>query len=251
MKATFTVYNDLNFFLSRKHKNKPITHEWDWKASIKDMIESLGVPHPEIDLLIVNDVSVDLDYIMQDGDDVHVYPMPYFETHPHDNKTRIIPEYAGRPRFILDTHLGRLASYLRMMGFDTLYRNDYPDDELAEVSNADQRILLTRDVGLLKRSLVVHGYYVRNTNRRKRLHEIAQRYDLIDQVEPFKFCLNCNGHLHQVDKDDIRDQLPEKTATFYDVFHQCDSCEQVFWKGSHYARMEKLLDEVMNSNNDS
>lgn len=251
MQATFTVYDDLNFFLSRKHRNKSITHEWDWKASIKDMIESLGVPHPEIDLLIVNDTSVDLDYIVQDSDDVHVYPMPYFETHPHDNKTRIIPEYEGRPCFILDTHLGRLASYLRMMGFDTLYRNDYPDDELAEVSNAEQRILLTRDVGLLKRSLVVHGYYVRNTNRRKRLHEIAQRYKLIDQVEPFKFCLNCNGHLHQVDKDDIRDQLPEKTATYYDVFHQCDSCEQVFWKGSHYERMEKLLDEVMNRENDS
>lgn len=244
--ATFNIYDELNFFLPRRHKNKPITHEWDWKASVKDMIESLGIPHPEIDLLIVNDRSVDLDYIVQDGDGIHVYPMPYFQTHPHPDKTRIIPEYKGRPRFILDTHLGRLASYLRMMGFDTLYRNDYPDDELAEVSNAEQRILLTRDVGLLKRSLVVYGYYVRNTNPRKRLHEIAERYHLIDQVEPFTFCMRCNGHLHPVNKTDVMAQLTEKTATFYDTFHQCSACEQIYWKGSHYVKMEKLLDEVIN-----
>lgn len=243
--ATFTIYDDLNFFLSRQHKNKPITREWDWKNSIKDSIESLGVPHPEIDLLIVNNTSVDFDYIMQDGDDVHVYPMPYYETHPIENKIRLIPAIKGRPRFILDTHLGRLASYLRMMGFDTLYRNDYPDDELAEVSNAEGRILLTRDVGLLKRSLVVHGYYVRTIHPRERLHEITQRYNLAEQVEPFKFCLNCNGNLHEVDKANIADQLKENTATYYDVFHQCDSCEQIFWKGSHYNRMEKLLNEVL------
>lgn len=243
--ATFTFYDDLNFFLPRRHKHNPIIHLWDWKASIKDMIESLGVPHPEIDLLIVNETSVDLEYIVQDGDDIHVYPLPYYKTHPHPDKTRIIPAYEGRPRFILDTHLGRLASYLRMMGFNTLYRNDYLDDELAEVSNAEQRILLTRDVGLLKRSLVVHGYYVRNTNPRKRLHEVAHRYHLIDQVEPFQFCMRCNGELHPVDKANILDQLTEQTATFYDVFHQCSDCQQVYWKGSHYERMEKLLDDVM------
>jgi len=245
--ATFNIYDELNFFLPRKHKGKPITHQWDWKSSIKDMIESLGVPHPEIDLLLVNDTSVDFDYIMGDGDDVHVYPMPYYQTHPHENKVRLIPEINGRPRFILDTHLGRLASYLRMMGFDTLYRNDYPDDELAEVSNAEERILLTRDVGLLKRSLVVHGYYVRNTNPRKRLHEITSRYDLADYVEPFKFCLRCNGNLKIVDKADILDQLEHNTAAYYEVFHQCDSCQQIFWKGSHYERMHTLLDEVLDS----
>ena len=160
-------------------------------------------------------------------------------------KFRLIPELTGRPRFILDTHLGRLASYLRMMGFDTLYRNDYPDDELAEVSNAEQRILLTRDVGLLKRSLVVHGYYVRTTNPRQRLHEIVNRYHLAELVEPFKFCLRCNGNLKQVDKADILDQISARTAQFYDVFHQCDSCKQIFWKGSHYDRMETLLNEVL------
>lgn len=245
--ATFTVYDDLKFFLSRKHKSGVINHEWEWKASVKDMIESLGVPHPEIDLIIVNGKSVGFDYIVQDNDDIHVYPMPYYATHQHEGKVRIIPEFEGRPRFILDTHLGRLASYLRMMGFDTLYRNDYPDDELAEVSNAEQRILLTRDVGLLKRALVIHGYYVRNTNPRKRLHEVAQRYQLADQIQPFQYCLKCNGLLHAVNKADIRDQISDKTAEFYEDFHQCDSCEQIYWKGSHYIKMEKLLDEVLNT----
>jgi len=245
--ATFTIVDDLNFFLPRQHKNKPITHSWDWKASIKDMIESFGVPHPEIDLIVVNGKSVDFEYIMQDGDEVYVYPVPYFLTHPLANKKRIIPEFEGRARFILDTHLGRLASYLRMMGFDTLYRNDYPDDELAEVSNAEQRILLTRDIGLLKRSLVLHGYYVRNTNPRKRLHEISKRYHLIDHIEPFKFCMKCNGQLNRVDKADVADQISPKTAEFYTEFHQCDACKQIYWKGSHYVKMEKLLDEVVNS----
>ena len=245
--ATFTIYDDLNFFLSRQQKNKPITHSWDWKASIKDMVESFGIPHPEIDLIIVNEASVDFDYIMQDGDDVYVYPVPYYETNPADNKVRIIPEFEGRPQFILDTHLGRLANYLRMMGFDTLYRNDYPDDELAEVSNAEQRILLTRDIGLLKRSLVVHGYYVRNTNPRKRLHEITQRYHLVDNIEPFQFCMRCNGQLNIVDKADILDELTPKTAEFYTEFHQCEACKQIYWKGSHYIKMEKLIEEVLNS----
>ena len=244
--ATFTFYDDLNYFLPRHRKHKLFAYSWDWKTSIKDTIESFGVPHPEIDLIVVNNTSVDLDYILQDSDDVHVYPIPYYEKHPLADKVRIIPKYEGRPRFILDTHLGRLASYLRMMGFDTLYRNDYPDDELAEVSNTENRILLTRDVGLLKRSLVVHGYYVRTLKPRQRLHEIAKRYALIDQIEPFKFCMRCNGQLHQVDKAEIREQLTDQTAQFYDVFHQCPECEQIYWKGSHYAKMEKLLDEVIN-----
>ena len=243
--ASFTIVDDLNYFLPRQHKNQPITHSWDWKASIKDMIESFGIPHPEIDLILVNGTSVDFEYIMQDGDDVQVYPVPYFQTHPLKNKTRIVPEFKGRPQFILDTHLGRLASYLRMMGFDTLYRNDYPDDELAEVSNVEQRILLTRDIGLLKRSLVVHGYYVRNTNPRKRLHEIAHRYHLIDKIQAFKFCMKCNGQLNLVDKATILDQISAKTAEFYTEFHQCDSCEQIYWKGSHYLKMESLLAEVV------
>jgi uncharacterized protein len=94
--------------------------------------------------------------------------------------------------------------------------------------------------------LVVHGYYVRNTNPRKRLHEIANRYRLVEKIEPFKFCMRCNGQLNLVNKIDVIDKISTKTAEFYTEFHQCGHCEQIYWKGSHYAKMEILLDEVVN-----
>src|SRR5690606_8403323 len=142
-KATFRVHGELNYFLPRRHKNQLIVHEFDWKASIKDMVESIAPPHPEIALLLVNGVSVDWDYIVQDGDAIEVYPD--FEAIDLPNKICLLPSFPYKPRFVLDTHLGKLANYLRMMGFDTLYRNDYGDDELAEVSHHEERILLTRD----------------------------------------------------------------------------------------------------------
>ena len=163
-KATFTFYSALKYFLPRHQKNKTIEYEFDWKASIKDMLEAIAPPHPEVALLVVNGQSVDWDYIVQDGDNIYAYPN--FDTVDLSNKIQLIPPYQGRPKFILDTHLGRLASYLRMMGFDTLYKNDYADDVLAEVSAAENRILLTRDIGVLKRGIVTYGYFVRETNPR-------------------------------------------------------------------------------------
>ncbi len=240
--ATFHFYDSLNFFLPRRQQEQPVVHAFDWKASIKDMIESLNVPHPEIELLVVNGESVDFDYIVKPDDDIHVYPD--FDRVNHISRIRLIPPYPGRPRFVLDTHLGRLAAYLRMMGFDTLYRNDYPDDELAAISQSETRILLTRDIGLLKRSIVTYGYYVRATNPRERLHELTQRYQLADHVAPFKHCMKCNGLLNQVEKADVLSRLPTNIATHYDDFHRCTSCDRIFWKGSHYQKMDHLITEV-------
>jgi uncharacterized protein with PIN domain len=155
------------------------------------------------------------------------------------------PPYPGRPAFVLDQHLGRLASYLRMMGFDTRYRNDYHDEELAQVSHDEGRILLTRDVGLLKRSRVIYGYFVRATNREAQLLELTRRYDLLTFHHPFKHCMKCNGVLAPVPTDVILDRLPEGTARYYDEFHQCGDCQQVFWKGPHYQRMQALMQRVI------
>jgi hypothetical protein len=177
--ATFRFHGELNDFLPKRQKHSPIIHDFDWRASIKDMIESLGVPHAEIDVLLVNQQSVDFAYLVQGGDQIDIYSQ--FGAVDHPDKLRLRPPSNGRARFILDTHLGRLAAYLRMLGFDTLYRNDYPDDELAQVSNAETRILLTRDVGLLKRSLVTYGYFVRYSNPRLRLQERLRRYHLMDR----------------------------------------------------------------------
>jgi len=243
--ANFTFHGALNFFLPRRRKNKTIPFEFDWNGSIKDMVEAIAPPHPEIELMVVNGQSVGWDYIVQDNDTVDAYPD--YESVELAEKIRLIPPYQGRPKFVLDTHLGRLAAYLRMMGFDTLYRNDYEDDELAEVSQAENRILLTRDVGVLKRGIVTYGYFVRNTNPQKRLHEISQRYGLAEQIEAFARCMKCNGIVEPVEKAEIIDQIPEDTASYYNEFQRCQSCGQIYWKGSHHQKMERLIDEVKNA----
>ncbi|MBZ0285603.1 MAG: Mut7-C ubiquitin/RNAse domain-containing protein [Anaerolineae bacterium] len=242
-KASFLFEGELNFFLPRIQKHRVIEHPFDWQASIKDMIESLGVPHAEIDLLVVNGQSVDFSYVVQPDDQIQVYPIA------HDiqlsNKIALRPPFPGRHTFILDQHLGRLAAYLRMMGFDTLYRNDYHDEELAYVSHHENRILLTRDIGLLKRSLVIYGYYVRETNRQKQLAEITRRFNLQGNVQPFKHCMKCNGLVERVAKETVEHELPEGTSQYYDEFHRCTSCNQVYWKGAHHQRMQALMNQII------
>jgi uncharacterized protein len=239
--ATFFFHDELNFFLPRSRRNGAIEQIFDWRGSVKDMIESIGVPHPEIEALLANGVAVDFDYIVQPNDVIHVYPQGITIA----PKLTLRPPFPGRQLFILDQHLGRLAAYLRMMGFDTLYRNDYHDEELAQVSHDEQRILLTRDVGLLKRSLVIYGYYVRETNRHKQLAEITRRYKLTESAAPFKHCMKCNGLLERVDKETILEQLPDGTATYYDEFLRCADCQQIYWKGAHYQRMQTLIQQVI------
>lgn len=241
--ANFRFHDSLNFFLPRAQKDRLIQHAFEHRASVKDMIESLGVPHPEIDLIVINGTSVDFNTIVRHGDFLNIYPVAAAPT--ITNPIPLRPDFPGRPTFILDQHLGRLAAYLRMMGFDTLYRNDYHDEELAQVSHDETRILLTRDVGLLKRSVVIYGYFVRETNRHRQLAEITARYHLKDQVIPFSRCMKCNGLVEAVTREQVEDQLPEGIARYYDAFHRCTSCGQVYWKGAHHQRMQALLDEIL------
>ena len=243
MIATFHFHGAVNYFLPRNRRNITFEHAIERKASIKDMLESLGPPHTEIELIVVNGVSVDFEHTIEAGTHVDIYDS--LDALELPQKQRLRPPYQGKPSFVLDTHLGRLASYLRMMGFDTLYRNDYPDDELAYVSNSENRILLTRDVGLLKRSLVIYGHYMREIKPKKRIIEVIRKYDLLEQATPFKHCLKCNGGLHEVDKDVISNQLEHQTAQYYDVFYQCDVCGKVYWKGSHYTKMQAFIENVM------
>lgn len=243
--ATFHFHGKLTYFLHASQQGKPIEYHFEQRNSVKDAVEAIAPPHPEVELLLVNGVSVGWDYVVQPGDEIHVYDDT--NTINVDNPVTLIPPYPGRPRFILDTHLGKLAGYLRMLGFDTLYRNDYPDDELARVSAAEARILLTRDLGVLKRGIVTYGYFVRETEPRLRIQEINQRYDLVAQAEPFKHCMRCNGLLHPVSKEAVLDQLPPDVVQYYDTFHQCDDCQQIYWKGSHYQKMEQMIAEIMES----
>ncbi|MEQ8675916.1 MAG: Mut7-C RNAse domain-containing protein [Aggregatilineales bacterium] len=245
-KVTFHFYGDVNYFLPPERKNTPFVHDFDWQTSIKDMIESFGPPHTEIELLVVNGVSVDFEYQVMPDDRVDVYTRA--ESCDLARKVPLRPPYPLiRPRFVLDTHMGRLAGYLRLLGYDTLYRNDYPDDELAQISHDETRILLTRDIGLLKRSMVTYGRWVRATDPRQKLAEVLRHYNLIGDIRPFTVCLRCNGRLHPVEKATISDQLEPRTAEFYDEFHQCADCAQIYWRGSHYVKLLAFIDEIANS----
>lgn len=207
------------------------------------MIESLGVPHTEVDLILVDGRSVDFQHPVRDGETISVYPV--FEALDIHPVLRLRPEPLRRPAFILDGHLGRLAAYLRLLGFDSLYRNDFADEELAERSADEQRILLTRDRGLLKRSIITRGYCVRSSIPREQLREVVDRFDLSRLATPFRRCLSCNGLLQPVEKQAILDRLPPGTRDRFDEFYRCTGCEKIFWPGSHYARLQDLIREAL------
>jgi uncharacterized protein with PIN domain len=239
----FRFYAELSDFLPPVKRQIAFAHYFEGRVSIKHLIEALGVPHPEVDLILVNGQSVDFSYLVQDGDRVSVFPV--FESIDITPLVRVRPQPLREPRFVLDTHLGRLAAYLRMLGFDTIYRNDCADEELAQISSQEGRILLTRDRGLLKRGAVTHGYCVRETASRRQLVEVLRRFDLFSAVTPFTRCIRCNGSLEPVSKEAISHRLRPKTRQYYDEFRICSGCDQVYWKGSHYERMQLLVGQIL------
>ncbi|MEP0751474.1 Mut7-C ubiquitin/RNAse domain-containing protein [Trichocoleus sp. Lan] len=243
-KADFNFYAELNDFLPRKKRDVTITHVFEERASIKDTIESFGVPHPEVDYIEVNGKPVDFSYIVTDSDRIHVYPISA-ATEKTSSVSLVRPQPLKFPRFVLDIHLGKLATSLRMLGFDTLYRNDYDDLELAQISASEERILLTRDKGLLMRSLVTHGYYVRETNPERQVGEIMGRFALIEFVKPLQRCLRCNGLLEPVDKESILDQVPPNIQQSIDEFSRCRECAHVYWKGTHYEQMQQFIQGII------
>jgi len=180
---------------------------------------------------------------VQDNDRISVYPV--FETFNITSVGKLRNKPLRKTAFILDVHLGRLKKYLRLFGFDTLYRNDYDDREIVDISNAEHRIILTRDVGILKRNEVRLGYWIRNIYPRQQAKEVVRRFDLYDQVEPFKRCPECNGLIEQVDRESIIDKLQSGTRKYYNEFWRCRDCEKIYWKGSHYNKLNDFISEVL------
>lgn len=238
--AFVRCHAELNIFLPRGRRDTTIAVPCAGHESVKNLVESLGVPHPEIAALLVGGAPVGFSYQVRPGDRIEVFPV----------SVEVVPALPLRPplldfRFVLDAHLGRLAAYLRMLGFDTLYRNDYDDPQLARLAADEGRILLTRDVGLLKRSIVTYGYFVRETAPARQLAEVAGRFALRGAIASFQRCIRCNGPMRSVPKAAIDHLLEPKTRQFFEVFHQCRECRQVYWRGSHYERMRQVIDQVM------
>jgi uncharacterized protein with PIN domain len=235
-------YEELNDFLAPALRKVPILHKFDRRASVKDVIESFGVPHTEIDIILVNGHSVDFSHLVQDGDRISVYPV--FESLDISPLVRLRPAPLRTPAFVLDSNLGRLARYLRLLGFDCLYKNDYDDATVAGIAAREQRIVLTRDRALLQRKLITRGYFVREVRPRLQVKEVLARFDLYRLVTPFKRCTRCNGELQLVDKQAIEQRLEPKTRKYFNTFMRCTDCGQIYWQGSHYARSLRLIEEL-------
>ena len=236
--AQFRFYAELNDFLPAESRGKELTRHFSASGSVKDFVESFGVPHTEVDLVLANGQPVDFSYAVRDGDRVSVYPV--FESLDISSVSRVRPAPLRGLRFLLDVHLGRLAAYLRMAGFDAVYSRQAGDAELAGIVAHEARVLLTRDRYLLMRTAVERGYWVRSTEPKQQLLEVVKRFDLAGCMRPFTRCLNCNTLLEDASRESVRDRLPPKILE-KDAFRLCPVCQRVYWQGSHYERMSKLL----------
>jgi uncharacterized protein len=247
-RAEVRFYAELNDFVAPWRRSRTTSYDFDVSGAVKDLIEALGVPHTEVDLVLANGKSVDFSYRVNDGDRISVFPQ--FEALDISPLVRLRPQPLRHSRFVADTHLGRLAAYLRMAGFDTAYRSDYTDQELASVSANEERILLTRDRGLLKRNIVTRGYCVRTTSPRHQFAEVLQRFDLFASFAPFQRCVHCNEILLPISKEMIGDRLQPDTKHYYQEFSACPGCSRIYWKGSHYRRMKRFLESMIASRKD-
>ncbi|MFW5985873.1 MAG: Mut7-C RNAse domain-containing protein [Halanaerobiales bacterium] len=236
-KIYFRFYAQLNDFFPAEKDGKIHVHYYQGRQSIKDRIETLGVPHTEVALILQGVEPVDFSYLVQGGERFAVFPV-FKELRLPDNY-RLRPPYPGKPRFILDSHLGKLARYLRMFGFDTLYRNDYQDKEIVDIALEEDRIILTRDHGLLMRKRVTYGYFIREDLPRRQLTALYNRYNLDRYDNSRGRCPVCNTLLQSVNKEEILDRLEPKTKKHYHKFYLCSSCDKIYWKGSHFEALEE------------
>lgn len=241
--AQFRFYAELNNFLSPPLRQHSFSRPCSRDASVKHMVEALGVPHTEVELLVVNGESVDFSYRLCDGDCVSVYPA--FGMIDISPAVRLRPPLEGSERFIADAHLGQLAKHLRMLGFDVLYRNDFSDAEVARIAASEGRIVLTRDRDLLIRKEIVRGCYLHAVAGDAQLVEVVSRFKLAQSARAFSRCLTCNGTLRVVPKADIAHRVPHHSRNSYERFYECQGCAQVYWEGSHVARMRLRMAQML------
>ena len=243
----FRFYEELNDFIPLEKRKVQFVYEFDGSPSVKDAIEAIGVPHVEVDLVIVNGRSVGFDYHLAQDDDVAVYPV--FESLDISPLVRLRGKPLRHPAFICDVHLGKLSRLLRLLGFDTLYRNDYSDEQIVDISLLEKRCILTRDRGILKRKAVTHGYCVRSTMPEEQANEVLARFDLYAQARPFSLCIECGGTIERADSSSVLPVLAEKTKECYDEFYKCNSCNRVYWQGSHFDALKKTVQSLFSHDN--
>lgn len=236
-------YEELNDFLSPERRRRTFSRTLPEPTSVKDLIEGCGVPHTEVDLILLNGESAGFGAPVDDGDRVSVYPV--FESLDISGVTRLQERPLRQPRFLADVHLGKLVRYLRLAGIDTAYSNEATDAELVERMRAEDRALLTRDRRLLMRRRVDKGYLVRSERADRQLAEVIRRFDLAGALQPYSRCSHCNTLLEPVSKEAIRHRLEPLTERYYERFSRCPGCDRIYWSGSHKSRLPPLVRRLL------
>jgi uncharacterized protein with PIN domain/sulfur carrier protein ThiS len=243
VRISIRFYEELNFFLPSDKRKCLLERTCKKGTTVKALIEEIGVPHTEVDLVLVNGNSTGFSYQLADNDRISVYPV--FESFDIGGVSKVRPTPLREIRFILDVHLGKLAKRLRLLGFDTMYSNHFEDEQISVLAGKEKRIILTRDRGLLKRKTITHGYCIRSKDPHEQLREVIARFDLMKRIEPFSRCLQCNSILVPVEKEEIMNRLPPKVRNRYEQFSRCPECNKVYWLGSHWEHMKKRLDNLL------
>ena len=245
---TIRFYEELNDFIPPHQRKRDIAFSFTGRRSVKDLIESFGVPHVEVDLILVNGESVDFTYIVRDGDRLSVYPV--FESLNIENVNRLRPSPLRDTRFVLDVHLRKLARRMRLLGFDVDYEAGRDDQELADIAERENRILLSRDRQLLMRRNVSRGFIIRNDDPHKQIVEVLERLDLWDRIKPFSRCIECNGTLAPLpfnsrDFIEVKERIPTGVLKWCSDYLHCSGCKKIYWKGSHFNKLVGIVNRIM------
>lgn len=227
MTASFRFHGPLADFLPRERRGTRFDYGCARAATLKNAIEALGVPHTEVGRLVLNGEAATLQRIVREGDAIEVFPPK--------------PEKSPDPFFLADAHLGGLARFLRMLGFDTVHDPALHDEAIRRIAHEERRIVLTRDRELLKCRDIARGCYVHATRVDAQLAEVAARYRLAERSRPLTLCLRCNLALERVEKEALAGRIPQKILLGQDEFTHCRGCDRVYWPGSHYQRMLAAL----------
>lgn len=236
------VYAELNDFLPRESRGVTLRRPFQPHQTVKDVLEAMGIPHTEVDLIVVNGHAKDFTHRPATGDRIAAYPM--FEALDIGSTARLRPEPLRDTRLVVDVNLGRLARLLRLLGLDVWWSRDADDETLVDISLAQRRILLTRDRALLKRRVITHGVYVHSVDPEEQTLEVLRRLDLGRRLAPLTRCLRCNGELIAVEKEDVIDRLQPLTRRHYTDFVRCAECNRIYWPGSHHAKLLRLVERL-------
>lgn len=237
--AEFRCYEELNDFLPVAVRKRSFLHHFGGTPAVKDVIEALGIPHTEVDLILVDGRSVRFDHKLRGGERVAVYPM--FERFDIRPIYRLRPRPLRTPRFVADVHLGKLARFLRLLGFDTHYENSLDDAALVRISLRERRTLLTRDLGLLKHRGLTRAYWLRATDAERQVGEVVAAFSLVSESRPFTRCMTCNGPLEPVSRASVADRVPPRVHRAFRKFVSCGRCRRVYWRGTHFKRLNQLV----------